>query len=238
MVGSLWLVSHSYSVGSARIWCSHLPRRVYRQQLAFSPIAANIANLAAVPSVIYGLLGLSIYIRILGLGHTHQGASLIAGACTLSLLIMPIIVVSSREALRTVPIELREAGSGLGARMANHSTSRLAFGPSWNADRLDSGFVESHRGSGTVVGAGCRDFHQFSPDGLDAPYSALPIQIFDWLRRPNDAFIEQAAAIIVLGTVLTINGVAVWIRYRLQAMYGDKTHFQQCPIRILDLAAG
>ena len=66
---------------------------------------------------------------------------------------------------------------------------------------------------------GAVTFINFLPDGLDAPYSALPIQIFDWLRRPNDAFIEQAAAaiIVLLGTMLTINGVAVWIRYRLRS---------------------
>jgi phosphate transport system permease protein len=181
-------------------------------------VETNIANLAAVPSIIYGLLGLGIFVRMM-----RMDRSLIAGACTLSLLIMPIIVVASREALRTVPNHLREAGFGLGS--TRWQIIRRVVLPMALPGMMTGSILAISRAIGEtapLIVVGALTYITFLPDGINAPYSALPIQIYNWVSRPQEAFVINASAgiVVLLGTMLTVNLVAVVIRSRLQKRLG------------------
>jgi phosphate transport system permease protein len=181
-------------------------------------IEINIANLAGVPSVIYGLLGLGLFVRTLGMGR-----SLIAGACTLSLLVLPVVVVASREALRTVPMATREACLALGA--TGWQTIRQVVLPQALPGVLTGCILAVSRAMGEtapLVLIGALSYVTFLPDGVDAPFSALPIQIFNWVSRPQPAFLVNAAAAIVvlLGMMLVLNAIAVVVRDRMQLKRG------------------
>lgn len=177
-------------------------------------IEVNIANLAGVPSVVYGLLGLEVFVRFVGLGR-----SVLAGAATLALLVLPIIIIASREALRTVPESIREAGLGLGATRWQ-VTARLVL-PLALPGILTGAILAISRALGEtapLIVVGALTYVTFLPDGLDAPYTALPIQIFNWVSRPQEAFAVNAAAgiIVLLATMLLLNTVAILIRNRFQ----------------------
>jgi phosphate transport system permease protein len=184
-------------------------------------IEVNIANLAGVPSIIYGLLGLGLFVRTLGMGR-----SLIAGACTLSLLVLPIVVVASREALRTVPNVTREAALALGA--TRWQTIRQVVLPQAVPGILTGCILSLSRAMGEtapLVLVGALSYVTFLPDGVDAPFSALPIQIFNWVSRPQAEFLVNAAAAIVvlLGMMLILNGLAVFLRDRMLQKRGRLT---------------
>ena len=219
LVGSAWLVvmtaliSVPMGIGAA-IYLEEYGGRSWFSRL----VEVNIANLAAVPSIIYGLLGLGIFVRLM-----QMDRSLIAGACTLSLLIMPIIVVASREALRTIPGHLREAGFGLGA--TRWQIIRRVVLPIALPGMMTGSILAISRAIGEtapLIVVGALTYITFLPDGINAPYSALPIQIYNWVSRPQEAFVINAAAgiIVLLGTMLTINLIAVVIRSRLQRRIG------------------
>ena len=181
-------------------------------------IEINIANLAGVPSVIYGLLGLGLFVRTLAMGR-----SLLAGACTLSLLVLPVVVVASREALRTVPMALREASLALGA--TRWQTIRQVVLPQAMPGVLTGCILAVSRAMGEtapLVLVGALSYVTFLPDGVDAPFSALPIQIFNWVSRPQPAFLVNAAAAIVvlLIMMLVLNAVAVVVRDRMETKRG------------------
>ena len=177
-------------------------------------IEINIANLAGVPSVIYGLLGLGLFVRTLGMGR-----SLIAGACTMALLVLPVIVVVSREALRTVPMSLREAAVALGATRLQ--VIRQVILPLAYPGVLTGAILAVSRAIGEtapLVVVGALTYVTFVPDGIDSPFTALPIQIFNWISRPQEAFLLNAAAaiLVLLATMLLLNAGAIVLRNRLQ----------------------
>jgi phosphate transport system permease protein len=177
-------------------------------------IELNIANLAGVPSIVYGLLGLGLFVRML-----HMGRSLLAGACTLSLLVLPMVVMVSREALRTVPQHLREASYALGA--TRWETIRRIVLPMAYPGILTGAILSLSRAIGEtapLVVVGALTYITFVPDGVDAPFTALPIQIFNWVSRPQRGFVADAAAAIVvlLLSMLILNGGAIYLRNRLQ----------------------
>jgi phosphate transport system permease protein len=181
-------------------------------------IEVNIANLAGVPSIIYGLLGLGLFVRTLGMGR-----SLLAGAFTLSLLVLPIVVVASREALRTVPNSMREAALALGA--TRWETIRQVVLPQSLPGILTGCILAVSRAMGEtapLVLVGALSYVTFLPDGIDAPFGALPIQIFNWVSRPQPEFLVNAAAAIVvlLAMMLVLNGIAVLLRDRMQMKHG------------------
>jgi phosphate transport system permease protein len=181
-------------------------------------IEVNIANLAGVPSIIYGLLGLGLFVRTLGMGR-----SLLAGAFTLSLLVLPIVVVASREALRTVPNSMREAALALGA--TRWETIRQVVLPQSLPGILTGCILAVSRAMGEtapLVLVGALSYVTFLPDGIDAPFGALPIQIFNWVSRPQPEFLVNAAAAIVvlLAMMLVLNGIAVLLRDRTQMKHG------------------
>ncbi len=175
-------------------------------------VEINIANLAGVPSIVYGMLGLAIFVRGLGFGR-----SVLAGAATMSLLILPFIIVASREALRTVPLSIRHAAYALGA--TPWQTVRGHVLPAALPGILTSIILGLSRAIGEtapLIMIGALTYVAFVPEGpLDA-FTALPIQIFNWASRPQAAFHELAAAgiIVLLAALLSMNAVAVFIRYR------------------------
>jgi len=177
-------------------------------------IELNIANLAGVPSVIYGLLGLEVFVRVVGMGR-----SILAGACTLALLVLPIVIMASREALRTVPDTLREAATGLGA--TRWQTVRGVVLPMALPGVLTGSILAVSRAMGEtapLIVVGALTYVTFLPDGLDSPFTALPIQIFTWVSRPQRGFLIDAAAgiTVLLGLLLVINLTAILLRDRLQ----------------------
>jgi phosphate transport system permease protein len=173
----------------------------------------NIANLAGVPSIIYGILGLQVFSRLMNLG-----ASFMAGALTLSLLILPIIIVATREALRTVPRTIREASYALGAtkwQTVWHQVLPAACGGILTGIILALSRAIGETAPLIVLGA--RIFVSV-PHSLFDPYTVLPLQIFNWVSRPQAAFFTNAAAAISILLALTflLNGSAIYLRNRWQ----------------------
>jgi len=179
-----------------------------------SLIETNISNLAGVPSIIYGLLGLELFVRAMQLGR-----SLIAGAATLALMLLPMVIMASREALRTVPLSLREASLALGAD--RWQTIRRVVLPMSLPGVLTGIILSLARAIGEtapLITIGALTYVAFLPDSVRSPFTALPIQIFNWVSRPQKGFhVDAAAAIIVLlALMLIMNGAAIWLRIRLQ----------------------
>jgi phosphate transport system permease protein len=177
-------------------------------------IEINIANLAGVPSVIYGLLGLGLFVRTLGLGR-----SVLAGAGTLALLVLPIVIMSAREALHTVPRSLREACYALGA--SRWQAIRYVVLPMALPGILTGAILSLSRAMGEtapLVVVGALTYVTFLPDSLASPFTALPIQIFNWVSRPQKEFLVNAAAgiLVLLATMLALNALAILLRNRLQ----------------------
>lgn len=178
-------------------------------------VEANISNLAGVPSVVYGLLGAGVFVFFLDLGR-----SLIVGAITLSLLILPVIIVAAREALRAVPQALREAGLGLGATRLQTVTRQIL--PQALPGILTGTILALSRAIGEtapilVVGALFSRRSDNVPWDIDDAFSALPIQIFDLVKRPQAAFQEEVAPagiIILLVLLLLMNSIAIILRNR------------------------
>lgn len=188
-----------------------------RSKLA-SFIEINISNLAGVPSIIYGLLGLGLFVRTLGMGR-----SLLAGAATLSLLVLPVVVVSTREALRTVPLATREACLALGA--TRWQTIRQVVLPQALPGVLTGAILSISRAMGEtapLVVVGALAYVPFLPDSVFAQFGALPIQIFNWVSRPQQAFLVNAAAgiVVLLILMLVLNAGAILLRDRMQARHG------------------
>lgn len=177
-------------------------------------IEVNIANLAGVPSIIYGLLGLGLFVRALALER-----SLIAGALTMALLVLPVIIISSREALRAVPPSLREGSYALGA--TRWQTIQYQVLPMALPGILTGTILAFSRAIGEtapLITIGALTYVAFLPDGIYSPFTVLPIQIFNWVSRPQKGFLVNAAAAIavLLPLLLLMNGLAIWLRIRYQ----------------------
>jgi phosphate transport system permease protein len=177
-------------------------------------VEVNISNLAGVPSIIYGLLGLELFVRALGFDR-----SLLSGALTMALLVLPIIIISSREALRTVPRSIREASFALGAdrwQTIWHQVLPLALPGILTGSIL--AFSRAIGEAAPLITIGALTYVAFLPDGLFAPFTALPIQIFNWVSRPQAGFHANAAAaiLVLLAVLLLMNALAVFLRQRYQ----------------------
>jgi phosphate transport system permease protein len=174
----------------------------------------NIANLAGVPSIIYGLLGLEIFVRYLDLG-----GSLLAGALTLSLLVLPIIIVTTREALKAVPKSIREGSFALGA--SKWQTVWMQVLPASFGGILTGIILALSRAVGEaapLIVIGALAYVPFVPQTPMDEFTVLPIQIFNWTSRPQAAFLVNAAAAIIVLLFITfvLNGIAVYLRNRQQ----------------------
>jgi phosphate transport system permease protein len=184
-------------------------------------IEINIANLAGVPSIIYGLLGLGIFVRVMA--PITGGRSVLAGALTMALLVMPIVIIAAREALKAVPDGLRQGGYALGATRWQ-VVSRIVL-PSASSGILTGMILALARAVGEtapLITIGALTYIAFLPElsleGLRTPFTVLPIQIFNWISRPQAAFHENAAAgtIVLLTVLLGMNAFAIFLRLRLQ----------------------
>ncbi len=209
--GSIWIV-----VGSALFsFVIGLGSAIYIEEYAEQNrwtdfIQTNISNLAGVPSIVYGLLGLVIFVDWLGMGR-----SVLAGALTMGLLILPVVVISSREAIRAVPLSLRQASYGLGA--TQWQTIRHHILPAAAPGILTGVILSMSRAIGEtapliVVGGASQVL--FRPDGLLSPFMVMPLQIFNWTSRPQKDYEHlAAAAIIVLMVILLLmNSFAIILR--------------------------
>lgn len=215
LAGSLWLVGLTAGISipvgvGAAIW---LEEYATRNRL-FRIIEINIANLAGVPSIVYGMLGLAVFVRWMALGR-----SLVAGALTLSLLILPVIIIASREAIRAVPDSLRHGSYALGAtrwQTVRHHVLPVALPGIVTGVILALSRAIGETAPLVVVGA--LTYVAFTPEGPMDDFTALPIQIFNWASRPQAEFHELAAGgIMVLLLVLVLmNGTAALIRFRSQ----------------------
>jgi phosphate transport system permease protein len=172
-------------------------------------IDLNIQNLAAVPSVVYGLLGLGIFVQTI-----FGGPYLIVGALTLSLLVLPVVIISSREAIKAVPPSLREGSLGLGATQWQ-TTWRMTL-PNAIPGIATGTILAVSRAIGEaapliILGVG---LITFNPGGLFDRFTALPIVIFDTAKRPQEAFQELSASLIIIALILLLilNGAAILIR--------------------------
>jgi phosphate transport system permease protein len=214
-VGSLYLIGMTamialpISVGAA----IYLEEYEKRGRLA-SLIEINIANLTGVPSIIYGLLGLGVFVRALGFGR-----SLLAGALTMALLVLPVVIMASREALRTVPHSIREGCYALGA--TRWQTIRQVVLPMAMPGILTGAILATSRAIGEtapLIVIGALTYVTFLPEGPSSPFTALPIQIFNWVSRPQKAFLTNAAAgiVVLLVMMLVLNLAAILLRNRLQ----------------------
>ena len=174
----------------------------------------NIANLAGVPSIIYGLLGLGVLVRSFSLGE-----SLLAGSLTLALLILPIIIVATREALKAVPDSLRQASYALGA--TKWQTIRGQVLPAAGggiATGVILGLARAIGETAPLIVVGALAYVPFVATSPMDEYSVLPIQIFNWVSRPQHEFTVNAAAAIIILLFITflLNGLAAWLRWKWQ----------------------
>ncbi len=177
-------------------------------------IQINIANLAGVPSIVYGILGLEIFVRFLALGK-----SVLAGGFTLALLVLPIVIIASEEAIRAVPPSIREGGYALGATRWQ-TIWRLVL-PQAFPGILTGVILAVSRAIGEtapLIVMGALTFVPFTPDGPLSRFTVLPIQIFNWVSRPQEGFHEAAAAgiIVLLVVLLSMNALAVLLRNKFQ----------------------
>ncbi|MDQ3655021.1 MAG: phosphate ABC transporter permease PstA [Chloroflexota bacterium] len=212
--GSLWVVagaaifSFIVGVGSAIFLEEYAPRHWFTRILK-----TNIANLAGVPSVVYGLLGLALFVEILNAGRT-----VLAGALTMGLLILPIVILASQESLRAVPLSLRQAAFGLGGtrwQVVRHHVLPAAMPGILTGTILAVSRAIGETAPLIVVGAAA--YFPFRPDGPLSQYTAMPVQIYQWTQRPQEEFQDLAAAaiIVLLVLLLGMNAVAIVIRQRL-----------------------
>lgn len=177
-------------------------------------IELNITNLAGVPSIIYGLLGLEIFVRIL-----NFGGSLLAGSFTLALLILPVIIVATREALKAVPNSLREASYGMGA--TKWQTIWYQILPAAGGGILTGIILALSRAVGEtapLIVIGALAYVPFVASSPLDQFTVLPMQIFNWVSRPQHAFLVNGAAaiIILLAITFIMNGIAIYLRNRWQ----------------------
>lgn len=215
LVGSVWLILTTIGialpvgVGTA----VYLEEFGGKGRLAHW-IQINISNLAGVPSIVYGMLGLAIFVRMAGLGR-----SVLSGGLTLALLILPVIVVSSQEALRAVPKSLYQGSMALG--LTRLQTLRGVVIPYAMPSILTGAILAISRALGEaapLIMVGAVGYVAFTPESLMDQYTALPIQIFNWTSRPQKEFQEVAAAgIMVLMTLLlSFNAFAIVLRNKFQ----------------------
>ena len=215
LIGTLWLISltalFSVPIGiGAGLYLEEFTKKNRISQF----VDLNISNLAGVPSIVYGMLGLVIFVRWFELNQ-----SVLAGSLTMSLLILPVIIISTREALRAVPNTIRQAAFALGA--TRWQTIYAHVLPAAFPGILTGIILALSSAIGEtapLIMIGALTYVAFVPDGPMDDFTALPIQIFNWASRPQQQFHELAAAgiLVLLFVLLLMNSIAVFIRHRLE----------------------
>lgn len=215
LMGSIWILFLTTLIAFPVGVAAGVYLEEYSNKNRFSAILEiNISNLAGVPSIIYGLLGLEVFVRIMGLG-----ASVLAGSLTLSLLILPIIIVATREAIKAVPKSIKDASYALGASKWQTIWNQVL--PASSGGILTGVILALSRAVGEtapLIVVGALAYVPFAPESPMDEFSVLPIQIFNWISRPQHGFIENAAAAIIILLLITffMNGIAVYFRNKWQ----------------------
>lgn len=215
LVGTLWLISLvaliaiPIGVGTA-LYLEEFSKK----GLASRFVELNIANLAGVPSIVYGIIGLAVFVRGFALER-----SLISGALTMSLLILPVIIIASQEAIKSVPVSIRHAAFALGATPWQASWSHVL--PASFPGIMTGVILALSRAIGEtapLIMIGALTYVAFVPEGPMDSFTALPIQIFNWVSRPQAEFHELAASaiIVLLAVLLLMNASAIWIRHKTE----------------------
>ena len=213
LFGSLWtlvltaLVAFPLGVGTA-IWLEEYAHNNWFTRL----VQTNIANLAGVPSIVYGILGLAVFVRVFSLGY-----SILAGAFTLALLILPVIIIASQEAIKAIPNSTRLGAYALGA--TRWETVRHQVLPQAMPGILTGTILALSRAIGEaapMILIGAVAFTGFVPRSPLDSFTVIPIQIYNWVSKPQSAFQEVAAAasIVLLIVLLTLNAAAILLRNR------------------------
>jgi phosphate transport system permease protein len=209
--GSLWILGFTTLIAFPLAVAAGVYLEEYgkKSRLA-SLLEVNISNLAGVPSIIYGLLGLEIFVRVFRMGN-----SVLAGAFTLALLILPIIIVATREAIRAVPQSIRAASYGLGATKWQTIWHQVL--PSAMGGILTGVILAISRAVGEtapLIVVGALAYVPFAPSSPMDEFTVMPIQIFNWVSRPQHGFTINAAAAIIILLIITfiMNGLAVYLR--------------------------
>lgn len=215
LIGTMWLmglvalISFPVGVGAA----VYLEEFAPRNRLT-TLIEVNVANLAGVPSIVYGLLGLAVFVRFMGMGR-----SVLAGALTLVLLILPIIIVSAREALRAVPDSIRQGSLAVGAtRLQTVWGQILPAALPGIMTGMILGLSRAIGETAPLITLGALTYVNFVPNHPLDRFTAIPIQVFNWVSRPQTEFQQTAAAgiILLLGLLLAMNAVAIYVRNRYE----------------------
>ena len=218
LLGSLWvigftaLISIPIGVGSA----------IYLEEFAEDNrfnrfIKLNIANLAGVPSIIYGILGLAIFVELMKMGRV-----ILAGSLTMSLLILPIIIITSQESIKTVPKDLVNASLALGA--TKWQTVIKVILPISLAGIISGIILAISRAIGEsapMIAISALVYLTFVPEGPMDRFTVLPIQIYNWISQPQDDFRSIAAAgiVVLMIVLLSMNSIAIWIRLKFQRRF-------------------
>ena len=180
-------------------------------------IELNISNLSGVPSIVFGLLGLTVFVRLL-----EMGRSVLAGGLTMSLMILPVIVVSSQEAIRAIPKEQYEASYAMGA--TKWQTIRTVVLPAAVPGILTGSILALSRAVGEtapLLMIGAMTFIAYVPESILSGFTAMPIQIFNWAGRPQEEFQAVAAAgsIVLMLMLVIMNSLAIYIRNKFSKRY-------------------
>ena len=207
LMGLLLIMAVPIGVGTAIYLEEYADRSRWYNRL----LEVNIQNLAAVPSIVYGILGLAFLVRGIGLGRV-----LLAGAMILTLLVLPILIVASREAIRAVPDSIRQGAYALGATKWQVVSRQIL--PAAIPGIATGAILALSRAIGETAPlllVGALQYVAFNPTLL-GDFTALPIQIFQWIARPQDEFHDLAAAgiVVLLIILLTMNALAIWLRNR------------------------
>lgn len=214
-VGTLWLMAITAPLTFIIGVATAIYLEEYAKDTLFSRIIqTNIANLAGVPSIVYGLLGLTVFVRLL-----HLERSILSGALTMTLLVLPIIIVSSQEAIKTVPQSLRNASFALGANRWQTIT-RVVL-PTALPGILTGSILSLSRAIGEtapLIVVGAVAYVAFLPQSPMDTFTAMPIQIFNWASQPQAEFQNVAAAgiILLLIMLLSMNAFAIYLRNKYQ----------------------
>lgn len=217
ILGSAWVIATTaiMTIPLGIAAAVHLEEFADKRNRFNRMIELNVQNLAAVPSIVYGLLALA-FLSLLGVRDKNI---VIGGALALSLLILPVIIIATREALRAVPTEIREGSLALGATQWQ-TTWRQTL-PSAVPGIATGSILALSRALGEaapLLVLGALVFVSFDPSGILSGYTTLPIQIFNWTGRPQEGFHQLAAAtsVLLLGVLVLMNGLAIYIRNRFQ----------------------
>jgi phosphate transport system permease protein len=217
LLGTIWLMG----VCAAFIIPVGVASAVYLEEYADGDrwynrfIEVNIQNLAAVPSIIYGILGLAFLVR----GPIGMGRVVLAGGLTLGLLVLPVVIIAAREAIRAVPPSIREGSMALGATRWQTTWKQVL--PAAIPGIATGVILALSRAIGEaapLILVGAPIFIAFDPTGLDSSFTVLPLQAFNWLSQPQSEFKDLAAAaiLVLLGLLLVMNAVAIWLRNRYE----------------------